>query len=143
MKSAVAVPPRIVAKLRAICLALPEVVEEQAWVGTRWTIRRRNFAHVVTIADGWPPAYARAAGADGTVLTFRTAGLLHDTLRTAGPPFFDCPWGTRWGAHVIGMRLGPRPDWDQVAMLATESYGLLAPKRVKAAGRSAARRQRG
>ena len=39
-------PPRILARVRKICLALPDVVEEQAWVGVRWTIRKRNFAHV-------------------------------------------------------------------------------------------------
>jgi hypothetical protein len=31
---------------------LPEVCEEQAWVGTRWRIRKEAFAHVLMIADG-------------------------------------------------------------------------------------------
>ena len=59
------VPDEIVAALRAMCLELPEVQEEEAWVGTRWVIRKKNFAHVLTIDSGWPPAYARAAGTDG------------------------------------------------------------------------------
>jgi len=130
-----AAPPRVVARLRAIGRRLPETTEEPAWVGTRWMIRGRNFAHVVAIADGWPPAYARAAGDDGprVVLTVRAAGMLYDTLRTAGPPFFVCPWGTRWGTHVIGMVLDARTAWDEVALLVTESYRLLAPKRLAAA----------
>ena len=70
------VAPETVAALRAVCLALPEAYEEPAWVGTRWRIRTRTFAHVVVIDDGSPPAYARAAGSDGplTVVTFRGAG---------------------------------------------------------------------
>lgn len=125
------VPPRLLAKVRTICLALPDVVEERAWVGVRWTIRKRNFAHVVKIEDGWPPAYARAAGSDGplVVLTFRAQGMLHDTLRTAGPPFFLAEWGTRWGAQVIGMALGAKTDWSEVTVLVKESYGLLATTR--------------
>lgn len=127
-------PERIVAKLRAICRRLPEVVEEAAWVGTRWTIRKRNFAHVMKIEAGWPPAYARAAGSDGplVVLTFRAEGELADALRSAGAPFFFAEWGTRWGTQVIGMRLGGSVDWDEVRLLVTESYRLLAPKKLVA-----------
>ena len=67
------VPNAILARLRKACLALPEAHEEQAWVGTRWRIRKETFAHVLMIAEGWPPVYARAAGTDGPVcvLTFR------------------------------------------------------------------------
>ncbi|MCE9571947.1 MAG: MmcQ/YjbR family DNA-binding protein [Deltaproteobacteria bacterium] len=129
------VPPRIVARLRALCLALPEATEEPAWVGTRWTIRARNFAHVVAIDRGWPPAYARAAGTDGpiVVLTFRAADALVDVLRTTGPPYFVPAWGTRWGAKVIGMTLGTRIAWREVETLVGESYRLLAPKSLVAA----------
>jgi hypothetical protein len=64
-------PAPILATLRSMCLGLPEAHEELAWVGTRWCVRKRNFAHVLPIDAGWPPAYARAAGSDGpvTVLT--------------------------------------------------------------------------
>ena len=140
-------PPRILTRLRRICLRLPEAYQETAWAGTRWMIRRRNFAHVVAIADGWPPAYARAAGSDGplVVVTFRAAGMLYDLLRTTGAPFFHAAWGTTWGTHVIGMAIDRGTDWDQVAMLLTESYRLLAPRALAAelapaAGPTSARR---
>lgn len=125
------VPTRLIAKLRRICLALDNAYEEQAWTGTRWMVRRRNFAHVVAIDDGWPPAYARAANTDGPaiVLTFRASAPLADTLRTAGAPFFHAPWGTKWGTQVIGMVLGKRINWDEVAMLVGESHDLLAGTR--------------
>jgi hypothetical protein len=60
------------------------------------------------------------------VLTFRAAGMLYDTLRTTGAPFFQPVWGTKWGTKVIGMRLGKRVDWDEVRVLLAESHGLLA-----------------
>jgi hypothetical protein len=132
------------ARLRAICLALPGAYEEPAWVGTRWMVRKRNFAHLVEIIDGKPAAYARAAGGDGPVLTFRAAGMLADSLRTAGAPFFDCPWGTKWGTKVIGLALGGRVDWKEVTMLVTESHRLLAPTaRTRAGSGTSGRRTPG
>lgn len=134
MKRGAGAPARVLARLRSICLRLPQAYEEQAWAGTRWMVRKRNFAHVVHIDAGWPPAYARAAGSDGplTVVTFRASGMLYDTLRTTGPPFFHAAWGTRWGTKVIGMAIEKRIDWDEVAVLLTESYRLLAPRKLAA-----------
>jgi hypothetical protein len=122
------VPPDTLTALRSACLRLPESYEAAAWVGTRWRIRTRTFAHVLVVDAGWPPAYARAAGSDGplTVLTFESAGAELDALSSAGPPFFR----PRWRATVLGMALGAGVDWDEVAELVTESYRLLAPKKL-------------
>jgi len=124
-----AVPVSILAKLRAICLELPGASEEAAWVGTRWMVRKRNFAHVVRIDAGWPPAYAKAAGSDGplVVLTFRASAMLRDALRDAGPRFFVPAWGTRWGTKVVGIKLDRNVDWKEVRTLIEESHRLLAP----------------
>lgn len=121
-------PPEIVARLRLVCLALPEAYEERAWVGTRWRIRGKTFAHVLEIDDGWPPVYAREAGTDGpaTVLMFRSAGPELDALRRIGSPFF----APVWRADEVGMVLGDEPDGDEIAELVTESYCLLAPRRL-------------
>jgi hypothetical protein len=115
-------------RVRAVCLGLPEVAEEQAWVGTRWTVRKQNFAHVVRIESGWPPAYARAANSDGplTVLTFRAAGSELAALSASGPPFFK----PVWFADIVGMVLDAATDWGEVAELLTESYCLLAPAKL-------------
>jgi hypothetical protein len=122
------VSPGIVTALRSVCLALPEAYEEKAWVGTRWRIRKRTFAHVLTIESGWPPAYARAAGADGpiTVMTFRSSGPELDALGNAGHPFFRPGW---W-PDIVGMVLDADVDWAEVAELVTESYRVLAPKKL-------------
>src|SRR4030088_3116735 len=122
------VPHEVVAHLRSVCMALPEAYGERAWVGTRWRIRKRTFAHVLTIESGWPPAYARAAGADGpiTVMTFRSSGAALDALGTAAHPFFRPGW---W-PDIVGMVLDADADWAEVAELVTESYRVLAPKKL-------------
>jgi predicted DNA-binding protein (MmcQ/YjbR family) len=124
------VPRRIITKLRSVCHGLPEAYEEQAWAGTRWRIRKRTFAHVITVEAGRPGGYARAAGSSGpvTVVTFRSSGPELDALRNSGHPFF----GTNWRADEVGMVLDDDVDWDEVAELLTDSYCLLAPKKLAA-----------
>jgi hypothetical protein len=122
------VPPEFVAGLRAICLALPDAYEERAWVGVRWRVRTRTFAHVLMIDGGRPQAIAVAAGSDGplVVLTFRAPGEELDAFAHSGPPFF---YGG-WGRDAVGMRLDPTVDWAEVRELLTESYCLLAPRKL-------------
>ena len=122
------VPPEIVEHLRSVCLALPEAYEESAWVGTRWRVRTKTFAHALTIDAGWPPGYARAAATDGpvTVLTFESSGPELAALSEAGDPFFKPPWRPT----VVGMMLATGVDWDEVAELLTESYCVLAPQKL-------------
>lgn len=122
-------PDEVVARLGSICLRLPEVYEEDAWVGVRWRVHGRTFAHVLTIEHGAPPAYARAAGTDGParVLTFRSSGPELAALRGAGAPYFAPPWR----ADEIGLVLGDDPDWNDIGELLTESYCQRAPVRLR------------
>jgi len=115
-------------QLRTVCLGLPEAYEESAWVGTRWRIRKRTFAHVLVVDSGWPPAYARAAGSEGpiTVVTFRSSGPELDALSNAGHPFFK----PRWWPDIVGMVLDAGVDWGEVAELLTESYCVLGQKNL-------------
>lgn len=124
------VPDEVVARLRAICGALPEVVEEPAWVGLRWRIRTKTFAHVLVVADGRPAAHVRALGHPGPacVLTFRSRGEELSVLEHAGPPFFS----PIWFEDIVGMEIDGATDWDEVAELCTESYCHLAPKKLAA-----------
>lgn len=112
-------PPEAVAELRAVCLGLPETYEETAWVGTRWMVRRRNFAHVLSIDSGDGPT---------AILTFRSQGPELEVLRRVGHPFFRLGWGR----DVMGMVLDDATDWDEVAEIVTESYCVLAPKKLAA-----------
>jgi hypothetical protein len=111
------VPDDVTARLRAVCLALPDAYEERAWVGTRWMVRKRTFAHVLGVED---------QGADPVVvLSFRSEGEELEVLRRAGHPFFVLGWGR----DAMGMVLDD-PDWDEVAELVTESFCVLAPKKL-------------
>ena len=94
--------------------------------------RKRTFAHVLALAAG-SSAHSKVAriartDADVVIVTFRAAGLELDALRHAGPPFFYAGWGR----DVVGMVIGPAVDWDEVRELMTESYCVLAPKKLVA-----------
>ncbi|NND74135.1 MAG: MmcQ/YjbR family DNA-binding protein [Ilumatobacter sp.] len=112
------VPSAIEARLRELCLALPDAHEERAWVGTRWMVRTRTFAHVLGVeTDDAAPC---------VVLSFRSAGEELEMLRNAGPPFFVLGWGR----NAIGMVLDADTDWDEVSELLVESFCVLAPKKL-------------
>jgi hypothetical protein len=127
------VPPEVLAQLRPVCLGLPETYEEPAWVGIRWRVRKRTFAHVLTVdPEGgvYAAAYARAAGIDEPIctMTFRSPGDEIEALVARGHPFYQ----PGWGDDVVGMVLHDDVDWDEVAELLTESYCVLAPQKLVA-----------
>ena len=109
--------PRLVKKVRTVCLALPEVYEEPAWVGTRWRIRKRTVAHIfnIDLGKGSVPA-----------VMFRSTGAELEALSGAGHPYV-----TGWKDAAM-MFIGDDTDWDEVAELLTESYCFLAPKKLVA-----------
>lgn len=111
------VPADVEARVRERCLALPEAYEERAWVGTRWMVRKRTFAHVLGVED--------AAGLR-VVLAFRSSGDEVEALRNAGHPFFVLGWGR----DAIGMVLDDDTDWDEVRELVTESFCVHAPQKL-------------
>ena len=123
-----AVPREVVARLRVVCLELPEVDQQAAWTGIRWSVRRRNFAHVLMIQDGWPPAYARAAGTLGPacVLTFRLSKEHCAAARFRRAPFFR----PVWFPNIAGLAIDLRSDWDEIDALVTVSYRVLAPRKL-------------
>jgi YjbR len=111
------VPAEVLARLRPVCLGLPEVVENQAWAGFQWRIRKRTFAHLLTVdfADG--PV---------TVMTFRSSGPEREALRSSGRPFFR----PAWGVDAVGMVLDAGVDWSEVTELVTDSYCVVAPRKL-------------
>jgi predicted DNA-binding protein (MmcQ/YjbR family) len=113
------VPEDVETRLRAVCLALPDAYEERAWVGTRWRVRGKTFAHVLGVEID---AVVRV------VLSFRSAGEELEILRHTGHPFFVLGWGR----DAMGMVLDGDTDWDEVGELVTESYCVLAPEKLVA-----------
>jgi hypothetical protein len=124
------VPPEILDRLRPICLALPQTYEEPAWIGIRWRVRGRTFAHVYTVDPDHPRARSGAALGDEPtcLMTFRSPPDEIDALIAGGFPFYQADWGT----DVVGMVLAGEVDWMEVGELLTESYLVRAPKRLAA-----------
>jgi hypothetical protein len=114
------VPDQLEARVRALCLDLPDAYEEPAWVGTRWMVRKRTFAQVLGVED--PDREPVVA------LSFRSQGEELEALRGAGDPFFVLGWGR----DAMGMVLDAETDWDEVRELLIESYCMLAPKKLVA-----------
>jgi hypothetical protein len=114
------VPEAVEARLRTICLALPDAYEEQAWVGVRWMVRNKTFAHVLGIEFDGKVAEV--------VLTFRAAADEVEVLRNVGPPFRLLGWGR----DALGLSIDADTDWDEVAELVTESFCVMAPKKLAA-----------
>ena len=114
------VPDDITARVRAVSLDLPEAYEERAWVGTRWRVRTRTFAHVLGVED--PTA------GSVVVLVFRAAGEELEALRHAGHPFVVLGWGR----DALGMVLDAETDWDEVREVVAESFCVMAPKKLVA-----------
>jgi hypothetical protein len=106
-------------QLRGVCRGLPEAHEKQAWAGVQFRIRNRTFAHVLAVDSADGPV---------TMMVFRSRGAELDALRRVGHPFFR----PAWGKDGVGMILDDEVDWDEVAELLTESYCVMAPKKLVA-----------
>jgi hypothetical protein len=118
MTEYVTVPSTLIQRVRVACSHLPEAYEEQAFAGVRWRIRGRTLVHVVTTdRDGGPVTH----------MTFHAAGDELDALVAMGAPF-----GPGWGPGLVEMELhdDATTDWEEVEELLTESYCLLAPKKL-------------
>jgi hypothetical protein len=128
------VPAAVLAELRAICADLPETYEEPAWVGVRWRVRKKTVAHVIVVDQDATPAFDAVKAlldspdASVCIVVFRSEGPELVALRNAGPPFFYAGWGR----DVVGMVLDADTDWTEVRELITESYCVLAPKKLVA-----------
>ena len=114
------VPREIVERVRAACARLPEVYEERSYAGVRWRIRSRTLAEVVTVD-----------GEDGptTTITVHARPEELDALVATGEPFHP-----GWGPGLLAMVLRDdgTTDWAEVRELVTDSYALLAPKKLVA-----------
>jgi hypothetical protein len=123
------VPEEIVERVRGLCLALPEVtvrVDESrssarstAWV---FDIRRRPFC--VLVARVYSPGKAVP------LLVLRANPEERRALLAIGRPFFPTP--TRFGPDRIAVAFIRDTDWEEIRELVTESYRILAPKKLSA-----------
>ena len=112
------VPEALLRHVRLACAHLPEASEEQSFAGVRWRIRGRTLVDVLTAEREHAPV---------TFITFHAANEELDALLALGDPF-----APGWGPGLVEMVLRDdgTTDWDEVKELLTESYRLLAPKKL-------------
>ncbi len=105
-----------VARLRRLCLALPEAAEIETWDRPTFRVRGRIFALVAT-HEGAPAVWVKAP-----------LGAQELLLEAAPERFFRPPYlgGRGW----VGVRLGRGVDWPEVDALVRRSFSLVAPKRL-------------
>ncbi|MGH3149784.1 MAG: MmcQ/YjbR family DNA-binding protein [Streptosporangiaceae bacterium] len=125
MSAPVEIPEDIVERVRALCLALPEVTVrvDYSLIRTRSTahsfdIRRRSFCLLVARED--------PAGQPVSLLVLRADPEERKALLSTGYPFF----ATRAGRDRIGVLLTDHTDWEEIRELVIESYRVLAPKKL-------------
>jgi predicted DNA-binding protein (MmcQ/YjbR family) len=108
----------VAARVREICLTLPEVEERPFGGHTAPSFRVRDKFFVMTSEDG-------------TSMTFKAGPGVQEALVASGPGRFFVP---KYVGHKgwVGARLDTGQDWDELAELIEESYRLIAPKRLVA-----------
>jgi hypothetical protein len=126
-RAPVEVPDDIVERIRALCLALPEVTvriddsrvdaRSRAW---SYDIRRRSFCLLVAWRD--------AAGQSAARLVLRADPDERQALLASGHPFS----ASRAGPDRIVVKLTNETDWREIRELVTQSYRVLAPKKLTA-----------
>ena len=111
-------PEEPIERLRAICLALPEATEKQAWGDPTFRVRDKIFA-MEKRGDGRISLWCKAPPGSQEILVGADPEL-----------FFVPPYVGSKG--WIGVRLDRNPDWEEVAEVVKRSYRLIAPKRLAA-----------
>jgi predicted DNA-binding protein (MmcQ/YjbR family) len=115
--------PRPLARLRKLCLALPEAHEVEAWGEPTFRVRNKLFA-----------MYAAAGNhhGDGRPAVWCKAGPGNQQLMVAAAPqrFFVPPYVGPSG--WVGVFLDGPVDWAELGGLLADSYRLVAPKRLAA-----------
>lgn len=113
--------PLVLARLRRLCLALPESREVEAWGEPTFRVRNRLFA--MYAAAGNHHGNGRAA-----VWCKAAAGNQELMVRAAPDRFFVPPYVGPSG--WVGVWLDAGTDWSELAGLLADGWRLVAPKRL-------------
>ncbi len=125
----VAAVDKMLSEVRKICLAFPEAIEQKTWDLPTFRVRSKIFAifsdvdaddevQMSQIDRGGSPALAR--------MSMKAPRGEQELLLAEGDPFFMPPYvGPRgW----IGIVLGAKTDFSEIAELVEDSYRMTAPK---------------
>jgi hypothetical protein len=115
--------PDALDRVRAICLAYPEVTERPSHGAPTWFVRDRT-TFVMLMVDGhhsntFPHLWCAAP-----------PGVQEELVAAEPHKFFRPPYvgGRGW----LGVRLDGQVDWDEIAELCEDAYRVIAPKRLVA-----------
>ena len=121
----VEIPHEVEDRVRRLCLALPEVTErvDESRIAARSTaysfdIRRRSFCLLVATRDPTGRPIPR--------LVLRADPVDRAALLAVGRPYF----APQAGRPRLGLLLTDDTDWYEVRELVTESYRIVAPKKL-------------
>ena len=118
-----AVPTSPLARLRKLCLALPDAHEVEAWGEPTFRVRNKLFAMHAAANNhhggGRPAVWIKAVPGNQDLM-----------VRTARDRFFVPPYvgASGW----VGVWLDRGVDWEELAELLRDAYRLTAPKRLLA-----------
>ena len=119
-------PEDVDEQVRTLCLALPEVtvrmdysLTETRSTARSFDIRRRSFCLLV--------ATRSPTGKSVPLLVLRADPDEREALLSVGDPFFV---PRRAGRDRIGVWLTSDTDWQEIRELVTESYRVIAPKKL-------------
>jgi predicted DNA-binding protein (MmcQ/YjbR family) len=107
----------LIERVRALCLALPEAFEVEAWEHPTFRVgsgRGRMFL---------------IAAEDGSQIRLKADPVEREALLVEGERFFVPAYVGSKGWVGIDLR-HPDTDWEEVAELIATSYCLIAPKRL-------------
>jgi hypothetical protein len=118
------VTPSPLARLRRLCLALPEAHEVEAWGEPTFRVKNKLFAMFAAAGNhhgaGRPAVWCKAAPGNQELM-----------VRAAPERFFVPPYVGPSG--WVGIWLDRSVDWAELADLLRDSWQLTAPKRLLAA----------
>lgn len=116
-------PPNPLARVRTICLALPEAHEVEAWGEATFRVRNKLFAMYASAGShhggGRPAIWIKAAAGNQSLM-----------LQFAPQRFFVPPYVGPSG--WVGVWLDEVVQWAELEELLRDAYLLTAPKRVAA-----------
>lgn len=108
-------------RMQAIVARLPDVERSDNPPGCYFLIRRKIFAQIATVIDH--------RGSPVTMVALRPDPGERAVLLAHGPPYISRgPWDDRLGR--IAVLIDATTDWDEIAELVTDSYRLIAPKKL-------------
>lgn len=111
----------LIERLRAICMALPEVAERRSHGAPTWFVRNKKV--FVTF---WQHGHHREDHPH--LWCAAPPGVQEELIGLEPDRFFRPPYvgGRGW----LGVRIDLEVDWEEIAGICQEAYRVIAPKRL-------------